>query len=78
VHGLYPDAEIIILYGLMNENNIFEATQEIYETAKDDVPKLHIFYTNGDGKGSSNHPSAKSHENIASALTAEIRKIMNW
>ncbi|HPZ28047.1 MAG TPA: hypothetical protein PLB58_07935 [Bacilli bacterium] len=78
VHGLYPDAEIIILYGLMNETNIFDATEEIYNEVKATVPKLHLFYTNGDGKGSSNHPSAASHERIADALTNEIKEIMNW
>ena len=62
----------------MNETNIFDATEEIYNEVKATVPKLHLFYTNGDGKGSSNHPSAASHERIADALTNEIKEIMNW
>ena len=78
ISGLYPEAEIIILYGLMNEINIYDATIDIYNQASETVDNLHIFKVHGDGKGCSNHPSVASHHEIAIALTNKIKQITNW
>ncbi|HHU23875.1 MAG: hypothetical protein PHG08_02285 [Bacilli bacterium] len=74
---LYPNAYILILYGLMNETSIYQATEEIFDNLKTDV-KIDILKVNGDGKGSNSHPSAVSHAAIADAVTEKIRQMTNW
>ena len=74
---LYPDAYILILYGLMQESNIYQATEEIYDALKTDA-KVDILKVLGDGKGSNSHPSVSSHAQIANAVTAKIREMTNW
>ena len=61
----------------MQESNIYQATEEIYDALKTDA-KVDILKVLGDGKGSNSHPSVSSHAQIANAVTAKIREMTNW
>ena len=74
----YPNAQIIILYGLMLESGIYEYTEEIYETALESIPNLKIIKILGDAAGCNSHPSAASHKVIAETLANFIKETMNW
>ena len=78
LHRTYPNAQIIILYGLMNESGVYEDHDEIFARAKLLVPNLQMLKINGDAKGYNSHPSVASHAQIAETLTAKIREYMNW
>lgn len=78
LHNTYPNAKIIILYGLMLESGIYTDTIEIYNKASLNVPSLEIIKIEGDAKGAASHPSKASHEEIATTLTNKIKEIMNW
>lgn len=77
LHELYPDAQLIVLYGLMNESNIYEATERIVNTAKIYIPDLASIKINGDAKGYNSHPSVSSHQQIARTLTEFIKVLLN-
>lgn len=78
LHSTYPNAKIIILYGLMGETSIFDNTLTIYNNAKKIVPDLEIIKIDGDAKGCAAHPSASSHELAAVALSNKIKEMMGW
>lgn len=79
VHGIYPQAHIIMLHGLMNEGKVIaDATNEMYAELKLTIPNLSTIEINGDGRGASNHPSAASHEAISKALVEHIKQTLNW
>lgn len=77
LHEVYPDAQLIVLYGLMNEVNIYDATQNIVSAAQGKIPNLAIIQIIGDGMGYNSHPSAASHQVIANKLTAFIEELLN-
>lgn len=74
----YPDAQIIILYGLMNESGVYADHEEIYARAKQIIPNLEMIKINGDAKGYNSHPSVTSHAAIAQTLTQKIKDLMGW
>lgn len=74
---LYPDAYILILYGLMNETSIYQATEEIYNTVRTDS-KVGILKVTGDGQGYNYHPSVSSHAQIAQAVIEKIKAMTAW
>lgn len=74
----YPNAQLIILYGLMQESGIYEYTEEIYEEAVKTIPNLKIIKILGDAAGCNSHPSAASHKAIAKTLSDFIKETMNW
>lgn len=78
LHATYPDAQIIILYGLMNESGVYDDHSEIYERAKALIPSLEMIKINGDAKGYNSHPSVTSHAQIAQTLTQKIKDLMGW
>ena len=51
LHDLYPEAQIVVLYGLMNESNIYEITESIVGMAKLAIPNLVSIKINGDAQG---------------------------
>lgn len=73
LHDYYPDAQIIVLYGLMQEQNIFEMTEVIVKNAQAYIPNLKVIKILGDAGGYNSHPSAKRHAEIAEELTAFIK-----
>ncbi len=73
LHDYYPDAQIIVLYGLMNESSIYEVTESIVATAKISIPNLVSIKINGDAGGYNSHPSVASHKKIAETLTKFIK-----
>ena len=77
LHEIYPDAQLIVLYGLMNEQSIYDVTEQIVENAKMTIPNLLSIKINGDGAGYNSHPSAASHIVIARKLTQFIQENMN-
>ncbi|MBO4623126.1 MAG: hypothetical protein J5691_04465 [Bacilli bacterium] len=77
LHEIYPDAQIIVLYGLMNENNIFTATESIVAAAQVKNPSLASIKIIGDGMGYNSHPSAANHQVIANKLVAFIQELLN-
>ena len=77
LHDLYPDAQIVVLYGLMNESSIYEVTESIVKMAKISIPNLASIKINGDAGGYNSHPSVKSHAEIAKTLTEFIKGLLN-
>lgn len=77
LHDTYPDAQIIVLYGLMNESSIYDITEQIVKTAKLAIPDLAIIKINGDAGGYNSHPSAASHKVIANTLTNFIKELLD-
>ena len=78
LHQTYPNAQIIILYGLMNESGVYDDHTEIYNRAVELVPNLVMYKINGDAQGYNSHPSVASHRQIADTLIANIKGLMNW
>lgn len=78
LNDTYPGVKIIMFYGLMLETNIYEATLEIYNTAKQTIPSLAIIQVAGDAGGSNSHPSLSSHRQVAELLIAKIKEEMDW
>lgn len=76
LHEIYPNAQIIVLYGLMNESDIYDVTEGIVEIAKADIPDLAVIKINGDALGYNSHPSVASHIIIARKLTAFIQGLL--
>lgn len=76
LHDYYPEAQIIVLYGLMNESSIYDITEQIVKTAKIAIPNLAVIKINGDAGGYNSHPSVKSHKEIANKLTAFIESLL--
>ena len=76
LHQLYPDAQIVVLYGLMNETNVYDITEEIVAVAKQTNPSLARVKLNGDGQGCNSHPSLSSHKDIATKLTVFIKGLL--
>lgn len=77
LHDLYPEAQIVVLYGLMNESNIYEITETIVAMAKLAIPNLVSIKINGDAQGYNSHPSVQSHAAIAKTLTEFIKETLN-
>ena len=78
LHQVYPNTQIIMFYGLMNETNIYGYTEEIYQTAKETIPTLEIIQVQGDGRGAASHPSKESHAQVAELLIAKVKSVMGW
>ena len=78
LHRTYPNAQIVILYGLMNESGVYEDHETIYARAKEIYPDLVMYKINGDAKGYNSHPSVTSHRTIADTLVANLKELMNW
>ena len=76
LHGYYPDAQIIVLYGLMNETSVYEITESIVNTARIAIPNLVSIQINGDAGGYNSHPSVASHKRIAETLTNFIKETL--
>ena len=77
LHNYYPDAQIIVLYGLMNESSIYEITEAIVKTAQIAIPNLVSIKINGDARGYNSHPSVASHKEIAEKLTSFIKETLS-
>lgn len=77
LRSLYQNVEIIILYGIMNEQSIYDATTDIYNRLVSDN-KVHLLKASGDGGGSNSHPSLNSHTVIAETVINKIKEITNW
>ena len=73
LHEYYPNAQIIVLYGLMNESSIYDVTESIVKNAKITIPNLVSIKINGDAGGYNSHPSVASHKKIAETLTKFIK-----
>ena len=78
LQNTYPNAQIIILYGLMNESGVYADHEEIYSRAKVLVPSVLMIKINGDAGGYNSHPSLASHKTISDTLTAYIQEQMGW
>lgn len=78
LHTSYPTCKIIMLYGLMRESNIYNATIEIYDRAKVTNPGLAILKVEGDAGGANSHPSLACHRLIADLLVEKIKSEMGW
>lgn len=75
---LYQNSEIIILYGIMSETSIYEATIEIFNQVYLTDKKVHILKAIGDGAGYNSHPSLASHEAISKVVINKIKEITKW
>lgn len=76
LHSYYPDAQIVVLYGLMQESSIYEITESIVKNAKVFIPDLAVIKIVGDAGGYNSHPSAKRHAEIADELAAFIEDLL--
>lgn len=79
IRAIYPNAHIVLFYGLMNENKaIIEATEEMYNILLPKVKNISNIKVSGDAQGSSYHPSVASHKSVANKLVEHIKKQMGW
>lgn len=76
LHTYYPNAQLIVLYGLMNETDIYDKTEEIVQMAKAYIPNLVSIQLHGDAGGYNSHPSATSHVLISRRLTEFIKQTL--
>lgn len=78
LHKTYPNAKIIVIYGLMLESGIYDQTVEMYNEAKKLIPDLELLKLQGDAQGYNSHPSAASHQIIANNLVEKIKEVTGW
>lgn len=78
LHTTYPQAKIVIIYGLMCESNIYDEHQIIFDTAKSTIPDLTMLKVQGDQAGCNSHPSVSSHKKISEELSNHIKQVMGW
>lgn len=84
IHGIHPNAKIVVAYGLMAETNIYQPTLNAVDKAKIALSDVDIFYiqlpsVNAiDGIGSSNHPSLPTHIKAGQALAEALSEWMGW
>ena len=83
LNNMYPNAVIIVAYGLMNEQNLLEDfTLEIIDDANDEIGEVKVYAfemegagTNSNPYGSSYHPNVQTSMNVAEALAELISTI---
>ncbi len=84
IHELHPNAAIVVLYGLMNETNIYTPTLDAVVQAQEVLPNVDIFSIQlisvnaADGIGSSNHPSVVTHIKAGQELADALSSWMGW
>lgn len=79
LHAIYPNAHIVLFYGLMNENKaIIDATNEMYEILLPKVVNLSQIKVSGDAQGCAYHPSVASHKAVANLLVNHIKSKLGW
>ncbi len=87
VNGLYPNAKVVLCYGLMSRD---DTLMEFYDTLAteyaDDTGKKNLstfffdgFEVNADGKLDDSHPDKYAHVKAANLLIQEIKEVMpDW
>ncbi len=83
LNNMYPNAKIIVAYGLMNEQLLLEDfTLQIIDDANEEIGSTVIYPfemegagTNGNPYGCSYHPNVKTSMNVAEALAELISSI---
>ena len=78
---VYPEAEIVLLYGMMEVSlreavaeTAYRCMQEGMDCSFYELPLMEP----GDGFGTDAHPSKKTHEKTAGVLTAFLTEKMHW
>jgi len=84
IHSLHPNAKFLIIYGLMNETNVFQPTLQAVTMAKAALPSVVIETmqlpgaNTMDGIGSSSHPGIKTHIRAGALMAEKIAEMMGW
>lgn len=84
IHELHPQAIIVIVYGLMNETNIYTPTQNAVSKAQTAYPNLNLFSIQlpsvnaQEGIGSSNHPGLLTHIRAGGVLAESLGVWLDW
>jgi len=84
IHTIHENASIVIVYGLMNETNIYTPTLNIVNQANELLPNLDLYYIQlpsvnaADGIGSSNHPSLATHIKAGQSLAEALNEWLDW
>lgn len=76
--GFYPKSKVLLVYGCMQEKNIYPACHKVYESLKDKYDNVYELELCGDLSGCGTHPSVKSHHEMSDVLASYIKEIMNW
>lgn len=84
IHEIHPDAIIVVVYGLMNETNIYTPTENAVAQAKTAYPDLNLFSLQlpsvnaSEGIGSSNHPGLLTHIRAGGVLAENLSVWLDW
>lgn len=78
ITSMYEGVEIFMVYGAMGEIRMYSTVESAYKNINKTLSNVHLVKLNGDQKAIDYHPSAKSHEEMATVLIDEIKKIKNW
>lgn len=78
ISTMYEGVEIFMVYGAMGEIRMYPTVEAAYDNIKTTMNNVHLVKLYGDQKAIDYHPSAKSHEEMALDLIAEIKKVKNW
>jgi len=82
IHSKYPDAQIIWVYGMLNDKYATAIKNAIKEVNKDDE-KVHFLYAESINKfsgetGANGHPNTKANMRVAKLLTKKIKSVTGW
>lgn len=84
IHELHPDATIVIVYGLMNETNVYTPTENAVSKAQIAYPNLDLYAIQlpsvnaQEGIGSSNHPGLLTHIRAGGVLAESLSTWLDW
>ena len=82
IRGVYPNARLLWMYGLMDEDFI-PAVKEAVETVRAEDPLVDLLlvpsiYPHPEEQGACNHPNLAAHARAARALITKIAKQTGW
>ena len=82
IRGVYPGAQLLWMYGLMDEAFI-PAVQKAVETVRTEDPALDLLlvpsiYPHPEEQGACNHPNLTAHARAARVLIAKITELTGW
>lgn len=74
----YPNAKIVMIYGTINEVEMYENVEKVYENVKKYTSNVYLLRCHGDNGGANGHPSMEAHYNVAKELEDWIKDVMKW
>lgn len=74
----YPNAKIVMIYGTVNEEQMYDNVNKVYENVSKYTSNVYLLRCHGDNDGANGHPSLQAHYNIANELESWIKDVMKW